>query len=502
MQAEEKELRRSEVSLRKENNLERLFNPESIAMVGASAAVGKWGCTILFNILNGGFAGKVFPVNPREKSIMGLRCYPSVGDIPEPIDVAMITTPAQTVPTVIDECGAKGIPFAIVVTSNFSETGAEGARLERIIVEKARGYGMRIIGPNTMGIFSAASSLHALMPTNQPLQGRVSMLSQSGNIGQQMLCAGLAEGVGFEKVVSSGNEADLTCGDYLRYLGEDEATKVILAYLEGVKPDADFLPLAKRICMQKPVVVLKGGRTDAGEKAAASHTGALGGSANIYRGIFRQAGIVEVTSSQRLIDCAKGFSTCPIPRGKRVAILTRGGGLGVLAADACEENGLIVPPLSQSLIKEIDKLLPAYWSHGNPIDMVAVNDMGPFLKIMDELARWDGCDAIITTSALAKQNITITRKSRVPDEYKKDIAGQLNPAKNQSDIKDFVRHLISVTGKPVIDVDVTIAAGEETTSGYQLISLPTAERAVHVISSLVQYGEFLKSSREQLGGNL
>lgn len=467
-------------------------------MVGASAVPGKWGFTILFNILNGGFTGKIFPVNPREKSIMGLPCHASLMDIPEEIDAALIVTPAQAVPAVIDDCGARGIPYAIVITSNFSETGREGARLERIVIDKAREYGMHIVGPNTMGIFSANSFLHALMPTVQPLHGSVSMLSQSGNVGAEMLARGLAEGVGFAKFVSSGNEADITCVDYLRYFGEDEATQVILAYLEGVKPDADLLSVARSVSLQKPIIVVKGGRTRAGEKAAASHTGAMGGAATIYRGIFRQAGMIEVTSSQRLMDSARVFAHCPIPRGNRVAIITRGGGWGVMAADACEENGLVVPPLPQEIINEVDTLLPPYWSHGNPIDMVAVTAAEPFLKCMELLTNWDGVDAVITAGAFNRMAVTYSERSRVPAECRQAMAASGDD--RFATVFAALQRMIAETGKPVIDVMLFPREEEKNgVPGYRPVSFPNTDRAVQALTALVQYGTFLKTQGAAAG---
>jgi len=480
-------------------DLDKLFNPRNIALIGASATFGKWGSIILFNILNGGFDGTVYPVNPKEKSILELDCYPAVGDIPEPLDLAMITTPARAVPSLIDECGAKGIPFVIVVTSNFSETGLKGARLEKEIVEKARGYGMRVIGPNTMGIFSARTHLHALMPPVIPLRGPVSMFSQSGNLGTQMLAWGEREGVGFEKFVSSGNEGDLTCVDYLRYFAKDKATRVILAYLEGVDPDSDLLPVAREISKKKPIIVLKGGRTDVGGKAAASHSGAMAGSTNIYKGVFRQTGMIEVSSSQELIDCAKAFSYLPIPQGNRVAILTRGGGWGVITADACEENSLVVPPLPDDLIRKMNKILPEYWSHSNPVDMVAVITQKPFLECLEILANWDGIDAIITAGGSGGMTVKSTKRSKLPDEIKAALVDFSNPASKYSRPKDKIslgiREMIEQTGKPIIELALFSSdLNGDPFEHDQPVSFPTPERAVRVLHLMVEYRNFLNSS--------
>ncbi|MBW1710788.1 MAG: CoA-binding protein [Deltaproteobacteria bacterium] len=248
---------------------------KKIAFIGASASPKKWVYIIFFNILKGNFNGTVYPVNPTRESILGVKCYPSVADIPEPADLAIITTPAPLVRGLIKECGEKGIPNVIVVSSDFSETGPEGARLEREVVAAARAHGIRIVGPNTMGVFSAGTDLHALMVPVMPSHGAVSMFSQSGNLSAHMLLWGLEEGVGFEKFVGSGNERDLTCVDYLRYFDQDKATQVIMAYLEGLEPDTDMYLVDKEVSRKKPVIFFRGGRTSAGGKAAASHSGAM-----------------------------------------------------------------------------------------------------------------------------------------------------------------------------------------------------------------------------------
>jgi acetyltransferase len=260
-----------------DNTLETLFNPKSIAMIGASANPRKWGFIILLNILKGNFKGDVYPINPNEKSILGFTCYTSVLDIPEPSDLAVITTPAKVVPSLIEHCGLKGIRYVVVISSDFSETGALGAKLEKEVVDRAGKYGIRLVGPNSMGIFSAESNLHAQMPPIMPLIGGVSMFSQSGNLGFQMLGWGAEEGVGFEKFVSSGNEDDLTCVDYLRYFAGDDATRVVLGYVEGVDSGSDLIQTAREISKNKPIIVLKGGRTTAGGQAVTSHTIALAG---------------------------------------------------------------------------------------------------------------------------------------------------------------------------------------------------------------------------------
>jgi len=315
-------------------NLDHLFNPKNIALIGASSTPFKWGSIIPLNIFKGNYQGNVFPVNPGVETVLGHRCYPSVEDIPGPVDVALIFTPAPTVPAIVEQCGKKGIPFLVIITADFSETGPAGAALEARVIETAQKHGLRLVGPNSMGIFSSQTELHALMPPTMPLKGPASMLSQSGNVGVQMLAWGTDEGVGFDKFVSSGNEGDLNSADYLAYFAHDDATRVILAYLEGIGPGMDLYPIAREAALQKPVLLFKGGRTQAGGKAAASHSGAIAGSNRVFKAAMHQAGVIQIQTSQAMMDCAKAFSNLPLPQGNRVGILTRGGGWGVITSDA------------------------------------------------------------------------------------------------------------------------------------------------------------------------
>jgi acyl-CoA synthetase (NDP forming) len=483
-------------------NLDRLFNPKSIAMVGASANPRKWGFFILFNILKGNFRGRVYPINPREEAILGYKCYPKVAHIPEPVDLAIITTPAAVVPPLIDECGAQGIPFGIVVTSDFSETGPEGAALERDVVARARKYDIRLVGPNSMGIFSAKTSLHAKMPPLMPLHGKISMFSQSGNLGVQMLGWGAEEGVGFDKFVSSGNEGDLNCVDYLRYFGQDKDTDVILGYLEGIDPGMELFPVARQISRKKPIIVFKGGRTDSGSRAAASHTGAMAGESKIFKSALRQAGMLEVKTSQALLDCARAFANCPIPKGNRIGIITRGGGWGVITVDACAENGLTIPPLPKKIIRKMDKFLPKYWSRGNPIDLVATISHDPYLDCLEILANWDGIDAVIALGAgrrAPKYSYSKDVSSPQPlveaihlvEQYFKDRA------KKRDWMLEGIGKLIKQTGKPIIVVSIgPEALHRSNLYEFQVVSYPTPERAVRVLWQMYKYRRFLDSIKE------
>jgi acyl-CoA synthetase (NDP forming) len=482
-------------------NLDQLFNPRQVALIGASATPGKWGFFLFLNILKGNYQGTIYPVNDRAKEVLGVPSLAKVEDLPGPVDLAVIATPAETVPGLIEACGAKGIPNLVVITSDFSETGPEGAELERRVVDQARRFGMRLVGPNTMGLFSAQTNLHALMPPVQPLKGPVSMFSQSGNVGTQFLAWGVEAGIGFEKFVSSGNEGDLTCVDYLTYFAEDEATRIIIAYLEGVDPDSDFLPTARKASKKKPVVVFKGGRTRAGIRAAASHSGALAGSYRIYQGVFRQSGLIEASTTQEIMDCTKALTVFPVPRGNRVAILTRGGGWGVITTDACEEAGLIVPPLPGEIVNTLDKILPRYWSRNNPVDMAAVITAEPFMECLEILAQWEGIDAVIALGGRASIPGRVSDKPGVHEQLKaqesllKQIAEYYQGSHEQ--VMNYTGALIRETGKPIISVTMgSQDFHKESMEVYGLASYPTPERAVRVLRMLVDYGKFLNAPEE------
>ncbi|MCD6570744.1 MAG: CoA-binding protein [Deltaproteobacteria bacterium] len=476
-------------------NFNAFFYPKTIAMIGATPSPGKWGFIIMMNIIKGGYTGRLFPVNPGYREIFGLPCFPSVNNIEEEVDLAIIAVPAANMIPAIDDCIKKSISSAVVITSGFSETGAEGTMLEKEMVEKASRGGLRIIGPNTMGLFSAQVSLTALMPPVTPLKGKVSMISQSGNVGTQILGWGREMGVGFDKFVSSGNEGDIKCEDYLRYLGSDSQTEVIVLYLESLEEGKTFLDIARDIVKEKPIIVFKGGKTDSGMAAAASHTGAMAGSINIYQSAFRQTGLIEVSSTEEIIDTAGAFLSYPIPMGNRIGILTRGGGWGVITADACEASGLQVPKLPEEVIKKIDEILPQYWSRGNPVDMVAVITSEPYLKCLEILMSCDVIDGIISLGgALGEsfgKSISDPNVLSIMGLSQEDVTRfRAELAAESSMINKTTKELMEKYKKPI--VNVSIGGGKRTIEEHKFITYPTPERAVRVMKYLVEYGDYLR----------
>ena len=380
----------------------KLFYPRSIAFVGASGAFGKWGYRLFCNVVAGGFKGPIYLVNAKGEPIAGRQTFKSVEEIPGPVDLAVVTIPAAKVLDLIPQLQAKGIRNMLLITSGFAETGAEGRRLEEELVRKAREAGILILGPNTMGICNPHESLFCCGSNVLPKPGTTTIVSQSGNLGVQLLGFAEHEGIGIRAFGGSGNEAMITIEDYMEAFEVDELTQTVVLYLESIKNGRRFFESARRVGKKKPVVMLKGGRTQAGNRAAASHTGALASNLRVFDAAARQAGIVVAEQPMDLLDLSAAFSSLPLPRGNRVAIMTLGGGWGVVASDLCVENGLTIPDLSPELIAQIDQILPPYWSRSNPIDLVG--EFGPKIpmQVMEELVKWDGCDAVIHLGILGR----------------------------------------------------------------------------------------------------
>jgi acyl-CoA synthetase (NDP forming) len=372
-----------------------MFEPRSIAFLGASNDPRKWGFRILSNIVNGGFKGKIYPVNPTREEILGLKVYKNVGEVPETPDLAVIVIPPAGVPVVLRECVAKGIKMALVITAGFAEVGVEGQRLQQEMVEIARSAGLRFMGPNSNGIVNPHHRFYPEMPPIFPRPGPISVVSQSGNIVGTIMRLAIESGFGCAKCISSGNEADLQSDDYIKYLSEDPQTKVILSYIEGFKEGSRFFEAAKEVSKKKPLVLLKAGETPAGAIAAKSHTASLAGSDNVFDAMCKQTGIIRVRRLDDLVNTGLALLCYPLPRGRRVGIVTAGGGWGVLAADACARLGLDVVSLPPETISELDSFMPAWWNRGNPVDLVAGIFGDAVMKCVEVVLRSPVVDGVI-----------------------------------------------------------------------------------------------------------
>ncbi|MFX0211832.1 MAG: acetate--CoA ligase family protein, partial [Candidatus Hodarchaeota archaeon] len=376
-------------------NLDLFFEPQAIALVGASDKLSSWGFIVAHNIVQNNYTGQFFPVNPKRKEVLGYKAYPSILDIPKEVklDLVIIIIPAKFVLSILEQAKQRGVHHAVIITAGFKESGEEGRKLEEKIVAYAQQNDLRLIGPNGMGIVSTRVGLTAVMwPVAGLKRGGMAFISQSGNIGTIGLTVASRRGIGLNVYVSAGNMADLTMADYLEYFGmHDSNTKIIGLYVEGVQDSRRFVKLVKEISKTIPVIILKAGGTSAGSQAALSHTGAITGDDLVFRNILENAGAIIVDSLDEMFDLVLVFSRwaeMKFPRGK-VVILTRGGGWGVMAADACSRQGINLEPLSKNAYERIDKLLPPYWSKGNPIDTVAslnLNDVKEIIKIIfDEM---------------------------------------------------------------------------------------------------------------------
>lgn len=383
--------------------LDAIFKPATVAVVGATEKAGSVGRTVLWNLIQNPFGGTVFPVNPHRPSVLGIKAYPRIADVPGPVDLAVIVTPAPTVPGLVRECAEAGVSGAIVISAGFKEAGEEGARYERQLVEEARRGRMRVIGPNCLGVMSPLSGLNATFASAMARPGNVAFLSQSGALCTAVLDWSLQENVGFSHFVSIGSMADVGWGDLIDYLGDDPQTRSIVIYMESVGDARRFLSSAREVALTKPVIVIKAGRTAAAAKAAASHTGALTGSDDVLDAAFRRCGVLRVTTIAELFYMAEVLAKQPRPKGPRLTILTNAGGPGVLACDALMASGGDLTPLSPDTFAAFDALLPPHWSRNNPVDILGDADPERYARALEIAAKdpaSDGMLVILTPQAM------------------------------------------------------------------------------------------------------
>ncbi|MEW6186125.1 MAG: CoA-binding protein [Thermodesulfobacteriota bacterium] len=512
-------------------DLKSLFSPRAVAVVGASNHFGKWGFNLAATLLVSPFPGPVYLVNPGERFILGKKTFPDLDALPGPVDLVVSAVPAlQTLP-LIENCGRLGIPNALVVASNFKEAGEEGARLEEKLVRTAVENGVRIVGPNTMGMVSTAAGLEILFMPLGVKKGPVDIISQSGNIGAQIMELGLKEGVGISRFVGSGNEAFLTVEDYLAYFGADEQSRLIVLYLESIRNGQAFFREARKITPYKPILALKAGKTLQGSEAARSHSGAVSQSPKLISDIFRQAGIIEAQSTEELIDLIKAFSLLGPPSGERLAVVSLGGGWGVATTDAAALKGLTLSTLSPSLIKRLDELLPPFWSRQNPLDLVGTPNRRSHIEVLRTLSASGEVDAIIALGMLAgfknylkqfarwnrlilKQKILsffvrpLTRGKKIQAE-KGSHPAEAKEAKTKGFQKEEIHlwrdsgfvgeigKIISEHKKPILLVTFLPGMAVQMTRRFKLPIFGNPERAVGAMAALIDYGRLLKKMKKQ-----
>ena len=379
-------------------SMKHFFEARSVAVVGANRCRGKIGAEILHNLIATGFTGLLIPVNPTATEVQGLRAYPRVSDIPGPVDLAVVAVPAAHVLDVVDDCLAKGVRGICVISAGFGEAGPEGREREAQLLERIRSAGCRLIGPNCMGLLNTdpAFSLNATFAPTYPPPGTVAMSTQSGALGLAILDYAKRLNIGISSFVSVGNKIDVSGNDLIQYWSEDPRTSVILLYLESFGNPKKFSEIARRVGRTKPIVAVKAGRSAAGVRAASSHTGALAATDTVVDALFRQAGVIRTETLEELFDVAAFLSHQPVPPGRRVAILTNAGGPGILAADACEANGLELPPLSAATCDALRAFLPSAGSVTNPVDMLASAPPEHYRQALRALLADENIDSIVT----------------------------------------------------------------------------------------------------------
>ena len=474
-----------------------LFHPRSVAFVGASATFGKWGHMLFTHVAGGNYEGGIYLVNAKGGKIAGRPVYKTVMEIPGPVDLGIVTLPADKVASVIPDFKEKGIRKMLLITSGFSETGDAGRRQEEELVRLAREADILILGPNTMGIINPHVKFYCTGSHVRPKPGATTLVAQSGNLGTQLLAFADDEGIGIRAFCGSGNEAMVTIEDYLEGFIVDDQTETVLMYLESIKDGRRFFETAKRLCRKKPVVVLKGGRTESGNRAAASHTGAMASNMKVFDAACHQAGVVVVEHPMELLDLSAAFSSLPLPRGNRVAAMTIGGGWGVVMADLCEKHGLQVPHLSPELIAKIDRVLPPYWSRSNPIDLVAEFDPAIPMMITEELMKWDGCDAVVHMGILGRMTFfrwMMDSAVKADPDYDRDLFAAI-PLQVREFEAQFIRHTIRLMEryqKPIMGV--TLLLDEQTKTvvevpgeRYKSVSFLTPERTVKSLAEMYNY---------------
>lgn len=405
--------------------LDAIFAPKTVAVIGATEKAGSVGRTILRNLIDNPFGGTVFPVNPKRHSVLGIKAYPNIAQVPDRVDLAVVVTPAPTVPGIISECAEAGVKGAIIISAGFKEVGPEGVALERQILQQAHKSKMRIIGPNCLGVMNPVVGLNATFATTIARPGNVGFISQSGALCTAVLDWSFREKVGFSAFVSIGSMLDVGWGDLIYYLGDDPHTQSIVIYMESIGDARSFLSAAREVALTKPIIVIKVGRTAAAAKAAASHTGSLTGSDEVLDAAFRRCGVLRVNTIENLFSMAEVLAKQPRPRGRRLTILTNAGGPGVLTTDNLIGGGGELAQLSPETVEKLNAFLPRHWSHGNPIDILGDAEPERYAKTLEVAAsnpNSDGMLIILTPQAMSDPTQTA---QQIADTWKaKAIANQ------------------------------------------------------------------------------
>ncbi len=444
--------------------LDSLFRPQSVAVIGASRDPAKLGHGILKNIIDSGYQGDIYPVNPSAEEILGHRCYPSVLDIPGEVGQVVIVIPAPLVAKVLEECGQKGVKAAVIISAGFREVGGQGRRMEHELVEIAQKYDMRLLGPNCLGVINTFTPLNSSFAAAMPLQGTIAFMSQSGALCTAVLDVALAEEVGFSSFVSLGNKADLNEMDFIQAWMEDPDTRVIMAYLEGIAEGSRFMEVARQATKKRPIIAIKSGTTDAGSRAVSSHTGTLAGSEQAYEAAFKQAGIIRARSVEELFDFSIAFARQPLLRENAIAIVTNAGGPGIMCTDACEHAGLHLASFNLRTCARLRQGLPPEASFLNPIDVLGDAQADRYELAIRAVLRDPNVSGLIVL--LTPQNVT-------PIEETGRVIGEIAAQEEEKPI------LACFMGR------ATTGPGVKILNEYRVPNYPTPERAVEAMRAML-----------------
>jgi acetyltransferase len=456
------------------HGLDAMFTPGSVAVIGATARPASVGRTILENLLRGSFHGKVFAVNRKHEQLLGLKSYASIRDLPQAVDLAIVVTPAATVPQIIGECVEAGAKSAVVISAGFKERGAEGVALEQEIQRQLNRGAMRLLGPNCLGLMNPTIGLNATFANDPPVAGSVAFLSQSGALLSAILDWSHREAVTFSAIVSTGSMLDVSWGDLIYHFGDDPYTKSILLYMESVGDARSFLSAAREVALSKPIIVIKAGRSEPASRAAASHTGALTGSDEVLDAAFRRCGVLRVHTIADLFYMAEVLGRQPRPQGPRLTIVTNAGGPGVLATDSLVANGGELAELSAETLRRLNEFLPEHWSHGNPVDLLGDADPERYARALEIVSQDPNSDGLLVI--LAPQGIT-----------------------NSLQIAERLRPYAKGSGKPVLASWMggnSIAAGEAALNAAGIPTFPYADTAARAFTYMWRYSYNLRGLYE------
>ena len=455
-------------------SLDPIFRPETVAVIGATERSGSVGRTIMWNLISNPFGGTVYPVNSKRPNVLGIKAYSSIAEVPEQVDLAVIVAPAPAVPDVVAECVEAGVRGAVVISAGFKETGAEGAELERRVLEEARRGRMRIIGPNSLGVMSPNYGFNATFAGAIARPGSVGFLSQSGALLTGILDQSFRENIGFSAFVSVGSMMDVDWGDLIYYLGDDPKTKSIVIYMESIGDAGSFLSATREVALTKPIIIIKAGRTEAAGKAAASHTGSLTGSDEVLDAAFRRSGVLRVNSISELFDMAEILGKQPRPKGPRLTVVTNAGGPGVLATDALIGGGGKLAEISPETMNSLNNILPAPWSHGNPVDVLGDAEPERYAKTLETAAKDPASDGLLVV--LTPQDMTDPTAT----------AEQLAPYSHS-------------TGKPVLASWMggdEVAAGKSILNGAGIPTFDYPDTAAQAFNNMWRYNYNLRGIYE------